>query len=128
MNKTFDSLGLIVEGQAVTTTASTTGANINGLALGGASYVAVINASALAGTFDASNNYTVAVQVSDAIGGTYVTVGNVATILEAGQHQVGFTSEQLESLVSGADYFRLTVTKVGTTATGVTVTGFVSKV
>ena len=128
MNKTFDLLGLIVEGQAVTTTASTTGVNIDGLAIGGVSYVAVINAGTLVGTFDGANNYTVAVQVSDAIGGTYVTVGNVATISEAGQHQVGFTSEQIESLVSGADFFRLTVAKVGTTATGVTVTSFISKV
>jgi hypothetical protein len=127
-NKTFDSLGLIVEAEAVTTTASCTGANIDGLALGSASYVAVINTSAFAGTVDALNNYTFGLEVSDAVGGTYVPVGDVVESLAAEQAQIGFTSEQIERLVPGADFFRITATKVGTTATGVTYTAFISKV
>lgn len=126
--KTFDELGKIVEGQAVTSTASTTGVNIIGLNIGSSAYHAVIDSSALTGTFDASNKYTVALESSDSIGGTYVQVGNLVTILEPGKSEIGFTSEQLESLVSGADYFRLTVTKVGSTATGLTVTAFLTKV
>lgn len=125
-NKIFDYLGLIVEDQAVTTTASTTGANIAGLNVGSKSYVAVVNYGTLAGTFDGSNNYTIALEVSDAVGGTYAQVGRTLTVLEAGQSQIGFTSEELEEVTSGAGYFRLTVTKVGTTATGVTVSAFVS--
>ena len=46
-NKTFDSLGLIVEDEAVTTTATCTGANIKGLNIGSVSYVAVINTGAV---------------------------------------------------------------------------------
>ena len=62
-NKTFDLLGLITEGEVVTTTASCTGANIVGLNLGSASYIAVINTSALVGTFDADHNYALSLEV-----------------------------------------------------------------
>jgi len=128
-NKTFDLLGLIVEDEAVTTDASCTGANIDGLALGSASYVAVINTTASSGTVDASNYYTLALEASDAVGGTYVQVGNIVQLpATAGQYQIGFTAEQLEGLVSGADYFRITADQIGTTATAVTYTAFVSKI
>lgn len=127
-HKTFDSLGLIVENEAVTTTASVTGIEIAGLNIGSAAYHAVVNIESVTGTFDGSNNYTVALEVSDLVGGTYVQVGNVATVLATGQHEIGFTSEQIESLVAGGKFFRCTVTKVGTTATGVTYTAFLSRV
>ena len=128
-NKTFDLLGLIVEDEVVSVTASCTGANIDGLALGSASYVAVINTNAPTGTVDGSNYYSLQVEVSDAIGGTYVAIGNpVVTPVAAIQTQVGFTSEQLEGLTASADFFRVTATKVGTTATAVTYTAFVSKI
>lgn len=128
-NKTFDLLGLIAEGEVVGATASCTGANIDGLALGSANYVAVINTNAPTGTVDGSNYYSLQVEVSDAVGGTYVPVGNpVVTPATAEQFQVGFTSEQLEGLTASADFFRVTATKAGTTATAVTYTAFVSKV
>ena len=128
-NKTFDSLGLIAEGEVVSTTASCTGVNIDGLALGSASYVAVINTNAPTGTVDGSNYYSLQLEVSDAIGGTYVSVGNpVVSPVAASQAQVGFTSEQVNLLTADADFFRVTATKVGTTATAVTYTAFVSKV
>ncbi len=128
-NKTFDLLGLIVEDEVVGATASCTGANIDGLALGNASYVAVINHGDVTGTVDGANYYTLQVEVSDAVGGTYVAIGEVIVLgATAAQLQVGFTSEQLERLTSGADYFRVTATKEGTTATAVTYTAFVSKV
>ncbi len=128
-NKTFDSLGLIAEDEAVSTTASCTGVNIDGLALGSTSYVAIINTNAPTGTVDGSNYYSLQVEVSDAIGGTYVSVGNpVVTPATASQAQVGFTSEQVNALTADADFFRVTATKVGTTATAVTYTAFLSKV
>lgn len=128
-NKTFDSLGLIVEDEAVTTTASCTGANIDGLALGSGNFVVVINNSAVTGTVDSSNYYTLQVEVSDAVSGDYASIGEAIVLpATAGQSQIGFTSEQLERVTSGADYFRVTATKTGSTATGVTYTAFVSKV
>jgi len=128
MYKILDELSKLSENEVVSTTASTTGININGLAVGEASYVAIIDVTGATGTFDASNNYTVALEASDAVGGTYVQIGNLATVLSDGQHEIGFTSKQLNSLVTGADFFRATVTKVGTTATAVTHTIFISKV
>ena len=128
-NKTFDSLGLIVEGEAVSVTASCTGANIVGLNIGDASYVAVVNASATTGTVDGSNYYSLQVEVSDLVAGTYVAVGNPIVLpATAGGYQVGFTAEQIETLVTDAAFFRVTATKVGTTATAVTYTAFVSKI
>lgn len=128
-NKTYDELGLIAEDEAVTTTASCTGVNIDGLALGNASYVAVINYGDVTGTVDGSNYYTVKVEVSDALAGTYVAVGETVTLgATADQIQIGFTSEQVNRLTASADYFRVTCTKVGTTATAVTYTAFVSRV
>ena len=128
-NKTFDLLGLIVEDEVVSVTASCTGANIDGLALGDASYVAVINTNAPTGTVDGSNHYSLQLEASDAVGGTYVAVGNpVVTPVAASQAQVGFTAAQLEGLVASADFFRVTATKVGTTATAVTYTSYISKI
>ena len=127
-NKTFDLLGLIAEDEAVTTTASGTGVNIVGLNIGDASYVAVINIGSFVGTVDGSNNYTFGLEVSDLIGGTYVPVGDVVESVEAEQVQIGFTAAQIERLITGAAFFRVTATKIGTTATGVTYTAFVSKI
>jgi len=126
-NKTFDLLGLITEGEVVTTTASCTGAEIVGLNLGSASYVVVVNTSDLVGTFDADHNYALSLEVCDTLGGTYETIGAVE-FLAAEQAQIGFTSEQIERSVTGAKFFRITATKVGTNATGITYTAFVSKV
>lgn len=126
---TFDALGLIVEDEAVTVTASCTGVNIAGLNIGDASYVAVINTNAPTGTVDGSNYYSLQLEVSDELAGTYVAVGNaVVTPATANQAQVGFTASQINGLVDGAEYFRVTCTKTGTTATAVTYTAFVSKI
>lgn len=128
-NKTYDLLLELAKDEAVTSTASTTGVNITGLNIGSASYVAVISNSAVTGTVDGSNYYTCKLEVSDAVGGTYVQVGNIVTFpATAGSTQIGFTSEQINDLVSGADYFRITTTKVGTTATGVSVSAFLSRI
>ncbi len=128
-NRIFDAENLITEDEVVSVTASCTGVEMVGLNIGDASYVAVINTNAPTGTVDGSNYYSLQVEVSDAIGGTYVGVGNpVVTPVTASSAQVGFTAEQINLLVSGADFFRVTATKVGTTATAVTYTAFVSKI
>ena len=126
---TYDLLLELAKNKAVTSTASTTGVNIKGLNIGSASYVAVISNSDATGTVDASNYYTCKLEASDTVAGTYVQVGNVVKFAAtAGSTQVGFTSEQINDRVSGAKYFRITTTKVGTTATGVSVSAFLSKI
>lgn len=132
MNKTYDVSGLIVSAQAVTTTASCTGVNIVGLNIGVNQFVAIINHNAPTGTVDGSNYYSFQLEASDLVGGTYYPIGNaVKSTATAGQFQIGFTSEQLADAVTaagGADFFRVTATKVGTTATAVTYTAFISKI
>ena len=128
MYKILDELSKLSENQAVTATATTVGANIDGINIGDVSYVAILNVTGATGTFDGANNYTVALEASDALGGAYKQVGNLATILADGQHEVGFTANQLNSIVPNANHFRVTSTKVGTTATGITHTAFISKV
>jgi len=128
-NKTFDELGLIVEDETVTATASVAGVEIEGLNIGSASYLAVVNAGATTGTVDGSNYYTVKLEVSDLVGGTYYQVGNqVPSIAEANGYQIGFTSEQIEAIVAGAKFFRITAEQVGTSATEVTYTAFLSRI
>ena len=128
-NKTYDLLLELAKNVAVTSTASTTGVNIKGLNIGSASYVAVISNSAVTGTVDGSNYYNCALEASDTVAGTYAQVGPIVKFAAtAGSAQIGLTSEQLNSRVSGANFFRITVTKVGTTATGVTVSAFLSRI
>lgn len=126
--KTFDILGLIGEDVAVTTTATATGVNINGLSVGDASYVCRVDTGAVTGTVDASNYYTITLKASDTLGGTYVQVGNTVTLpATAASFHIGFTAKQLNGLVSGADYFTITCTKVGTTATATSYTARISR-
>ena len=128
-NKTYDLLLEVAKNVAVTSSTSTTGVNIKGLNIGSASYVAVISNSAVTGTVDASNYYNCILEASSAVGGPYVQIGRpILFAATAGCTQIGFTSEQLNSLVSGANFFRINVTKVGTTATGVTVSAFLSRI
>ena len=128
-NKTYDLLLELAKNVAVTSTASTTGVNIKGLNIGSASYVAVISNSAVTGTVDASNYYHCKLEASNAVAGTYTQIGQGVNIAAtAGSTQIGFTSEQINNLVSGANFFRITTTKVGTTATGVSVSAFISKI
>lgn len=127
--KTLDENLVIAEGEAVTTTASCTGVNIDGLAVGSNDLVCLIDTNVPTGTVDGSNHYSLQLEASDAIGGTYVAIGNpVVTPATANRAQVGFTSEQLNDLVPGADHFRVTATKVGTTATAVTYMAQLTKV
>lgn len=128
-NKTYDLLGVVASSLAVTTTASSTPVEIKGLNVGSTNYVLVVKNGVVTGTVDGSNYYSVQLSVSDASGGAYYNVGNPvvlpATVSSA---QVGFTSEQIEKLIAGADNFKITVTKTGSTATGVTVSAFISKI
>jgi len=123
-NKTFDILGLIVEDTVVTDGDSTTGVEITGVNIGSKSYVCAVKAQDLTGIFDLTNNYTVALEVADLVGGAYALVGETR-VLSDGTAEIGFTSEQLAQF-GDAEFFRITTTKVGSTATGVTLTAFLS--
>lgn len=117
----------VVEGANPSATTSETGLNVVGANVGEKAYSAVFAVSAIAGTADASNNFSLQLEVSDALGGTYVALGNPVVPLVTGNYQIGFTSEQVENLVAGADFFRVTATKTGTTNTDITYDCYLTK-
>lgn len=127
--RVLDESLVIGEAVAVTTTASGTPKQIKGVNVGeGVEIVALIDTGAVTGTVDGSNYYSLQLEASDLVGGTYVKVGNAVIAPAAGgRAQVGFTSEQLQDLKAGAEWFRITATKVGTTATAVTYTAQLTK-
>ncbi len=127
-NKTFDILGLIVENEAVTVTASCTGVEIVGLNIGDAAYMAVINIGSITGTPSGTDYHTLQLEVSDTINGTYMPIGEPVIVAVDEQAQVGFTASQIQRAVDGADCFRITATQVNTAATGVTYTAFISRI
>ena len=127
-NKTFDSLGLIAEGEVVTTTATCTPVNIVGLNAGSASYVAVLNIGSITGTPSGTDYHSLQLKACATVGGTYVNIGEPVIVSVDEQAQIGFTSEQLERAATGAAFFEVTATKVNTAATGVTYTAFLSKI
>jgi len=119
--KTFDKLGLIVEGATTDVTASTAAVKINGLNIGEASYVGVFNVTDATGT-DSDNYFTLQLEVSDSADGTFVAVGNgIKAPLEGGKFEVGFTAGQANK------FFRVTATETGDGAS-VTYTAFISKI
>ena len=109
-----------IDGVSVSATTSSTGVNIEGTTVGDKAYLALLNVSVATGTFDGANNFTLQLEVSDAIGGTYVAVGGVVTVLATGVYEVAIHSEEINLATADADFFRVTATKVGTTATDIT--------
>jgi len=119
MIKLYDDNAVVLAATAITTTASSTGVNIAGLAVGEETYAANITISALVGTVDASNYHSIQLESSATLGGTYTPVGNpILTTSGAKMYNIAFSSEQL---AASSAYWRITGTKTGTTATSVTV-------
>ena len=121
-NRITDSELVVAAATAVTTTASTTAVNIPSIGAGDEDLGLMLVLSSLAGTFDASNYYTVELLASETSGGTYYTVTN-DIVNAAGVKLVAFNTKQVQAAVGSenAAYYKLTVTKVGSTATGITV-------
>lgn len=119
---------VIGENVAVTVTASGVGKEIVGVNTGTDETVCLIKTGAVTGTVDGANYYSLQLEASNLVGGTYAKIGNpVVSPSAGGRFQVGFTSEQLNELSPGAKFFRITATKVGTTATAVTYTAQLTK-
>ena len=120
MIKLIDDLTVVTASVAVTTTASTTGVNIVGLGFGEETYACNFNVSSITGTADASNYHALQLEVSDTLGGTYYPVGNPVRPLAIGNYNIAFSAEQISAQIASPAYFRVTATKTGTTATGIT--------
>ena len=121
-NRTFDAGSEIVDidGVAIAATTSSTGVNIDGTAIGDKTYLALFNVSVAGGTIDGSNYFKLQLEVSATLGGSYVAVGGPVTVTGTGVFEAAMHSEEIAKATAAADFFRVTATKVGSTATGIT--------
>ena len=60
-----------------------------------------------------SAEWEISLEVSDLVGGTYVSVGSVALDAGPGNREIAFTGKQVEDLLPDAAFARVTATKVG---------------
>jgi hypothetical protein len=127
-NRTPDTELKVAASTAITTTASTTAVNILSIGAGEEDLGLMLDVTAVAGTFDASNYYTVELLASETSGGTYYPVTN-DIVNVVGAKLVAFNTRQVVDAVgsSNAAYYKLAVTKVGSTATGVTLSAYIVK-
>ena len=127
-NRITDSELIVAALTAVTTTASTTAVAIPSIGCGDEDLGLMLNVTVATGTFDASNYYTVELVASTAVGGTYYPVTN-DIITATGVKLVAFNTKQVQAAVGSelATHYKLTVTRVGTTATALTVSGVIVK-
>ena len=99
-------------------TASETGVAFNPRAQN--TYKAVVSVTSVSGTTDGSNYWTLSVQVSDVVGGTYTEVGSYQVAGTKEQIEIPLSGSQVENLDADAAFMRITATKTGTTATDIT--------
>jgi len=127
-NRTYDTELQVAASTAVTTTASTTAVAIPSIGCGDEDLNLVLNVTVATGTFDASNYYTVELLASETSGGTYYTVTN-DIVMAVGSKLIAFNTRQVAAAVGtqNAAYYKLTVTKVGTTATNLTLSAQVTR-
>lgn len=127
-NRPIDAELQVAASTAVTTTASTTAVNITSIGCGEEDLGLLLNITVATGTFDASNHYTVELLASETSGGTYYTVTN-DIVMAVGSKLIAFNTRQVVAAVgtNNAAYYKLTVTKVGTTATALTLSAQVTR-
>lgn len=125
-NRPIDAELQVAASTAVTTTASTTAVAIPSIGCGDEDLGLLLNVTVATGTFDASNHYTVELLASTASGGTYYTVTN-DIVTAVGSKLIAFNTRQVAAAVGSNDatHYKLTVTKVGTTATALTLSAHV---
>jgi|SaaInlStandDraft_3_1057020.scaffolds.fasta_scaffold51620_2 hypothetical protein len=126
--QTFDKLlEVVASGTTVTTTATSAAVQIEGLNKGYHVFHANLNISALVGTHDASNYYTIQI-LGSVDNSTFFKIGEEIIETSTGKRTIAFNNEQIAQAVGdGAEYFKITTTKVGTTATGITFGAYFTK-
>lgn len=127
-NRTYDLELQVAASTAVTTTASTTAVAIPSIGCGEEDLNLLLNVTVATGTFDASNYYTVELLASTTVGGTYYTVTN-DIVMAVGSKLIAFNTRQVVAAVGSQDagFYKLTVTKVGSTATALTLSAQVTR-
>jgi hypothetical protein len=108
-------------------TANATGVNITSLAAGDENVDIIYNVSAAAGTIDADNYIEVEMQASADNATYYPVKGSLAKVTETGAILATVNLREIADAIADADYFRVTATQTGTTATTVTLEAYFSR-
>jgi hypothetical protein len=135
-NRTFDANTEIldVDGSAISASGSTTPVAIQGF-LGDESYIGVVNIVSNAGTVDASNYFTLGLEVSSD-DTNYYPVGNVVSTwnitdstAQTGTLEIAFTGNQATEAAQGTAPTKMAVVavKTGTTQTSVTAGAYIGR-
>jgi hypothetical protein len=111
---------------ALSATTSGTGKEFNVRTLMG--FKAVIDNAAIGGTVDGSNYWTITIEVSDVIGGTYTAIGSIRLPATAGSYDIPLSGEWAEQLDSDCKFIRVTATETGTTAGNLTYGAYLSPI
>ena len=124
-NRTPDSELVIVASTAFAATGTSTGTEIPSVGAGDSALEIMLDVDTLTGTHDASNYFTVELQAAETLAGTYYIVDGFAVTTDTvavGANVFGLNARQISEAVGSQDaaFYRLNITKVGTTATGAT--------
>lgn len=131
-NRPVDSDLQIVASTAFSATGTSTAVNIPSVGAGDEDIDLVLNITAAAGTHDASNYFNIVLEAGETSGGTYYTVDGFSInsdVVAIGVNVFAINMRQISEAVGSQDaaYYRLSVTKVGTTATSVTTSAHFSR-
>lgn len=110
---------------ALTTTASETGVEF--AARDENTFKVVVHHAAIGGTVDGSNYWTVSVEVSDLVGGTYVEVASTDALgADANEIELVISGKNVQRLDADAAFIRVTATETGTTAGNLTYGAYIT--
>ena len=110
---------------ALSATASETGKNFEIRAVD--TVKVVVHHAAIGGTVDGSNFWTVSVQVSDLVGGTYTEVASTGALTAAAATiELPISGVDVTRLDADADWVRVTATETGTTAGNLTYGAYIT--
>jgi len=108
-------------------TADGTGVNVLSLSDGDEDINILYHITAAAGTIDADNYITVEMQASADDATYYPVLESRAKVTETGTILVAVNLREIKEAIADADYFRVTATQTGTTATAVTLSAYFAK-
>ena len=129
-NRAVDADLKIVASTAFTTTATSTPVAISSVGAGEEDLGIMLNVTLLDGTHDGSNYYTVEVKAGETSGGTFYPIASIlSTDTELGANLLSINTREIVDAVGSdnAAYYEVTVTKTGSTATGITLEAYFVK-
>ena len=131
-NRTPDSDLVIAAAVEYTATGTSTAVEIPSVGAGDSSLELMLDIDALGGTHDATNHFVIELEAGETSGGTFYIVDGVAVTSDTvavGANVIGLNARQISEAVGSQDaaFYRLNITKVGTTATGATLSADFTK-